>query len=504
MLETAELGRTLDKAQYKEALPALRRTLLDLQFQLRDTDRTIILILEGLDNATKGEVANVLNDWLDTRGVEFHAFGPKSDEELERPRFWRYWRALPGRGRIGIFHSSWYTGTLVQYALGQIDDDTFDRHMQRISRFERMLAHDGAVFVKLWLHRSEKHQKTYLKQLDHEPNARWMVSKLDHTLHASYHRLVAGAERAMRHTDHREAPWTAIEAADHRYRNLMAGEHLRAALAGESLVDVSKVHREHHHTDGTILDKLDLDQKLSKKDYRQAIDEKLLTLNKLSWQAYHAGVSLSLVFEGWDAAGKGGAIRRIMRGIDARVAQVIQIAAPNDEERAHHYLWRFWRHVPRAGRVTIYDRSWYGRVLVERVEGLTPEHRWHEAYAEINDFEEQQVEHGVVVLKFWLHIDPETQLRRFNKRLETSYKHYKLTNEDWRNRDKWPTYAEAVEEMISRTSTDIAPWHLIAANDKRYTRIRVLEIVCEALKARLHDQAHKERHKHKSALNGDE
>jgi polyphosphate kinase 2 (PPK2 family) len=208
-------------------------------------------------------------------------------------------------------------------------------------------------------------------------------------------------------------------------------------------------------------------------------------LNRLGRRANRARTGTIVVLEGADAAGKGGAIRRITAALDARQYRVIQIAAPTDEERARHYLWRFWRHLPRLGRFTIYDRSWYGRVLVERVEGLAREAEWMRAYKEINEFEEQLVEHGIVLVKLWLQISDAEQLRRFQEREQTPWKQYKITDEDYRNRAKSHAYEAATNEMIERTSTDYAPWMLISAEDKRSGRVQVLRTLCDRLGAAL-------------------
>jgi polyphosphate kinase 2 (PPK2 family) len=208
-------------------------------------------------------------------------------------------------------------------------------------------------------------------------------------------------------------------------------------------------------------------------------------LHRLTWAAHQKKRSSVFVFEGWDAAGKGGCIRRITQAMDARLYQVISTAAPTDEERAHHYLWRFWRHIPRAGLVTVYDRSWYGRVLVERVENFAKESEWKRAYLEINSFEEQLVNHGTIMLKFWIHISPEEQLRRFKEREVIAYKQHKITDEDWRNRDKWEAYTLAVNDMVARTSTTLAPWVLVSGEDKGFGRIEVLKTVCNRLEEAL-------------------
>ena len=237
----------------------------------------------------------------------------------------------------------------------------------------------------------------------------------------------------------------------------------------------------------TVVSNLDLSLKLKKKEYWDKLEVAQGRLNQLFRKARDKGLSVVTVFEGSDAAGKGGAIRRMTQALEARNYQVIPIAAPTDEERGHHYLWRFWRHIPRAGRFTVFDRSWYGRVLVERVEGFAAEAEWMRSYGEITDFEEQLDESGIVVVKFWLQISDVEQLTRFKAREDTPYKRHKLTDEDWRNREKSNEYELAVNEMVERTSTRFAPWTLIEANDKRYARIKVIETVCDRLDQALSD-----------------
>jgi polyphosphate kinase 2 (PPK2 family) len=234
-----------------------------------------------------------------------------------------------------------------------------------------------------------------------------------------------------------------------------------------------------------VLSTLDGSLRLEKLEYRKLLATYQGQLNLLQRRAREQKVSTILVFEGWDAAGKGGAIRRINAVLDSRAVEVISIAAPSDEERAHPYLWRFWHRLPRAGRITIFDRSWYGRVLVERVEGLATEKQWRRAYAEINRFEQQLVDHGTVLLKFWMHISKQEQLRRFREREQTPWKRWKLTDDDWRNRERRDDYEIAVHDAVERTSTRHAPWILVEGNDKLYARIKVLRSICEALEKRL-------------------
>jgi len=233
-----------------------------------------------------------------------------------------------------------------------------------------------------------------------------------------------------------------------------------------------------------VLDNLDLSQKVSDDDFDKELAEKQARLNLLQRWAIKHGIATVLVLEGWDAAGKGGAIRRVTGSLDARDYQVIPIAAPTDEERAHHYMWRFWRYLSRRGHLTIFDRSWYGRVLVERVEGFATEAEYMRAYGEINHFEEQLVNDGILLLKFWIQISKAEQLRRFKDRSGTSYKRWKITNEDWRNRKRWEDYTVAVNDMVERTSTKIAPWTLVEGNDKNFARLKVLRTLAEGLESR--------------------
>jgi polyphosphate kinase 2 (PPK2 family) len=250
--------------------------------------------------------------------------------------------------------------------------------------------------------------------------------------------------------------------------------------SGDAARTIDRIDREFN-----VLDNLDLDQRLDNARFDVKVAEQQSRLNLLQRRARQQGVSTIVVIEGWDAAGKGGAIRRVTGALDARDYQVIPIAAPTDEERAHHYLWRFWRHLSRAGRITIFDRSWYGRVLVERVESLAEESEWMRAYGEITQFEEQLVAHGILLIKFWLHISKDEQLRRFRERGRTSYKQWKITDEDWRNRARWADYTVAVNDMVARTSTRIAPWTLVEANDKNFARVKVLRTFADRLAARL-------------------
>jgi len=494
MFETAELRRSIDKATYETLLPELRSNLLRVQNELYENKKCpVIVVIGGVDGAGKGETVNTLHEWMDPRYLETNAFGPLSDEERERPDFWRFWRTLPPKGKIGIFFGSWYTRPIIEYVYGKTQSAELEEALQRINTFERELADDGALILKFWFHLAKKDQKKRLKSLERDPDKRWRVSPEDWKHFKLYDKFYKVCTQALRATSTGHAPWTIVEGYDAPYRYATVGQHILAQVekrlahqappGSPAAILPPAVVSGPRYT--TILETLDLTPKLDKQQYDKDMNALQGRLSVLSRQATPRQISSILVFEGWDAAGKGGAIRRVTRALDARYYRIIPIAAPTDEEKAHHYLWRFWRHLPRAGRVTIYDRSWYGRVLVERVEGFASEDEWMRAYKEINDFEQQLAEHGMVVLKFWLHISQDEQLRRFQEREATSYKQYKITAEDYRNRQQWETYETAVQDMVERTSTEYAPWHLIEANDKYHARAKIVRIFCKALEKRL-------------------
>ncbi len=511
MFETAELGKKLSKEEYAAELPAIRARLLAAQFALRSTKVPVIVVVAGADGSGKGDTVNRLLEWLDPRGVETNVFGPRTDEERDRPAAWRFWRTLPARGRIGIFFGSWYTEPVLGRTIGKMGGARFDADLSRVAFFEKELAKDGALFVKCWFHLSKDAQKKRLKKFEKDPETRFKVTRLDWKHFGHYDRFVGVAERALRMTDTPEAPWTIVEAADDRWRDLAVGralvEALETRLAAVTAADARKAAERKAAEKAAseapkkparatkaakaagapagVLSTIDLERTVSEEEYKKELPRLQERLSKLAWEGKKRGVSTVAVFEGSDAAGKGGAIRRVTWALDARLYRVIPIAAPTDEERAHHYLWRFWRHIPPGGSFTIYDRSWYGRVLVERVEGFAKEEEWKRAYLEINDFEAQLVDSGIALSKLWLHISPEEQLRRFRERQEVEWKKHKITDEDWRNREKWSAYEIAIDEMVARTSTHDAPWTLVSATDKKAARLTVLTTLCNRLEEAL-------------------
>lgn len=486
MFEAAEVGHKVTKTEYRKQEPVLREALLDAQYRvLADASFPVLILVGGVDGAGKGETVNLLNEWMDPRHILTHAFGAPTDEESQRPPMWRFWRALPPKGRIGMLFGSWYTQPILQRVLGESDAAELQTELDEIRHFERMLVAEGALVLKYWFHLSKDAQEKRLTALGEDPKTRWRATPNDWEHFKRYDRFRKISERALRETSTGEAPWVIVEGADANYRALTVGNHLLRAL--NDRIDNPPPKRAPPAPAVAALDSrnvlsaLDYAEALAKKEYRKQLEKYQGRLNLLTREKRFRERSLIIVFEGSDAAGKGSSIRRITGALDARHYQVIPIAAPTEEERAQPYLWRFWRHLSLKGRVTIFDRSWYGRVLVERVEGFCAEADWMRAYHEINTFEEQLADNGAIVVKFWLAITQEEQLERFNARQQTPFKSFKITDDDWRNRDKWHEYELAVCDMVERCSTTIAPWNLIPANDKPYARIQILKTLCKAL-----------------------
>jgi AMP-polyphosphate phosphotransferase len=486
MFEAAELGQTLDEGKYEENLPRLREQLLDAQVQLSTLARfPVILVLGGVAAAGKGETVKALTEWMDPRFIEVHATGPASDEELQRPPMWRFWRRLPPKGKIGIFFSSWYVDALDARVHGKGSEAEFERALSEARRFERMLADEGAFILKFWFHLSKKAQKRRLDELWADKKTRYRVDKQDWRQLERYDEHRSASARLLSETDAPYAPWLILEAVDRRYRNWNTGEALLTAL--QHRLAASAVHTAQPPVavpsieQLPIVRSLDLTLALDRLDYEKKLEHQQRRLALLTQRRAFARLSPVLVFEGVDAAGKGGAIRRVTRALDARQYDIHAIGAPTDEEKRQPYLWRFWRHLPKDGKFAIYDRSWYGRVLVERVEGFATEVDWRRAYGEINDFEAQLVEAGNVVVKLWLQISRDEQLRRFQEREQVTFKRFKITPEDWRNRQRWDEHERAASDMIERTSTEHAPWTLVEAENKYYARVKIVKAVADAI-----------------------
>ena len=485
MFEQFETHAPMDKASFEESALELRQQLLQLQFALEETRHPVIIVLAGLDGAGKGVLVHRLNEWMDPRGIDTNTYWEHSDEEEGRPYFWRFWQKLPPRGRIGIFLGSWYTHATQRRLKKHTADEEFEYACSRIRNFERQLSDDGAVVIKIWLHVSEATQRQQLEEKAPRKQQNPRVTEHPYELQGQYEQTLAIYEELIHNTQTLQCPWHIVDGEDRHHREINAGEIIRDAINRRLHNPAPRSPMPELLGPRDVLASISLNKSLQKDDYKRKLHKYQSRLQDLAWKAYGQKKSLVAVFEGWDGAGKGSAIRRVTGAIDPRLYKLIQIAAPSEEELARQYFWRFWRQLQRDGRATLFDRSWYGRVMVERVEGYAKQDEWMRAYGEINEFEQELIEHGSIVAKFWIHISKEEQLARFKAREQEAHKRHKITDEDWRNREKWPAYEQAVNQMIVQTHTEDAPWTLVAGNNKYYARIKILKTLCKSLEKAL-------------------
>jgi polyphosphate kinase 2 (PPK2 family) len=499
MLEMLDLSRSLNKLEYHTVVDPLTMRLGELQRETRAAGIPTILVFEGWNAAGKGRCIGALLQPLDPRGYRVHTFKEPSEDEALRPFLWRYWIRLPAKGEIAIFERCWYTRVVGDRVEHRLPRKVWQAAYGTINDFEHTLVEGGAVLVKLWLHISREEQARRFQKLERDPAESWKVTREDWREQEHYDRYLHAVEEMLERTGTAWAPWTVVEAEDRRFAVAKVFETLAAAweealrrtqtpAAPRPAAPIRERTRK-----SPILSRVDLGKALTREVYAKKIRPLQKRLRTLEHLLYATRLPVVVVFEGWDASGKGGAIRRLTADLDPRGFEVIPISAPNEVERSHHYLWRFWRHVPKAGHLAIFDRSWYGRVLVERVEGFCQVEEWRRAYREINEFEATLSAEGTVLIKLWLHISPEAQLARFRKRQSIGYKKWKITGEDWRNRKKRPRYEEAAAEMLERTSTSFAPWTIVPADDKYYARVKVLETVIRTLERALERRKRKRR-----------
>jgi len=535
MLDQIDLDRAIGKREYKQRLGALQTRLYDLEQALFETRIPALIIFEGWAGTGKISMISLLTRRLDPRGLRVHPITPPRTSEQQYPWLYRFWLKTPSHGRMAIFDRSWYREVLAGRVGGTLTGSAWRALCEDIVAFERQLADDGAIMIKFWLHISKKEQGRRFRKLLADRLTAWQVSDEDRWQHKHYGAMHTAVEDLLVRTDTPQAPWKILPATNNHYARVAGFETIIAALEArlgraappasaravgfhEAAFDDSGVafrrgldalragtgrsngpggaplpdHSEPavplltaaHATPG-ILRRADLSQTLDQKMYERKLAKLQAKIHLLGFQVYLQKRPVILVFEGWDAAGKGGTIQRITQRLDPRGYVVHAIAAPAGEDKAHHYLYRFWRRLPPRGMIAIFDRSWYGRVLVERVEGFAREDEWQRAYAEINEFERQLVEFGTIICKFWMHLSPEEQLQRFEERQNVPYKAWKLTEEDWRNREKWPQHEQAADEMLLRTSTPAAPWTIVEAEDKRFGRIKALQTIVGRLEDEL-------------------
>ena len=493
MLEKIDLGNKVDKKTYRKVMDEAEEKLGLLQRECKDAGIPVILVFEGMGAAGKGVQINRLIQALDPRGFDVYACDRPTEDEQMRPFLWRYWTKTPAKGRIAVFDRSWYRSVQVDRFDGLTPEDKLGDAYQDILSFEKQLCDDGTVIMKFFLYIDKDEQKRRFKKLEGSKETSWRVTEEDWNRNKDFDRYLKMNEEMLEKTDTDYAPWVIIEAVDKDYAALKIAstvmdrleyelEHHR--LRGGNPVQKQEVKTRERFKNG-VLSGIDLSKSLTEEEYKTRLKKLQKRLAELHSELYRLRIPVVIGFEGWDAGGKGGAIKRLTSNLDPRGYRVNPTAAPNDIEKVHHYLWRFWNSVPKAGHIAIFDRTWYGRVMVERIEGFCSEAEWRRAYQEINEMESHMANAGAVVLKFWLHIDKDEQERRFRERQANPAKQWKITDEDWRNREKWDQYEEAVNEMLIRTSTTYAPWIVVEGNDKRYARVKVLQTVVDALEKKI-------------------
>jgi polyphosphate kinase 2 (PPK2 family) len=489
MLELVNLDLNVPKDTYQQVFPPLQVQLGACQRAARAANVPVLIVFEGWDAAGKGSLINGLSHSLDPRGFKVHSTGPANDVEKYYPWMWRFHKTLPGGGDFALFDRSWYGRVLGERIAGAVSHSQWRQAYEDIEQFERQLTEAGYVIVKFWLQLGKAEQRRRFKRLAKDPATAWRVGKAERQQHRHYRDWLPAVEEMLQRTNTAYAPWTIVEATHGRHARVKVFETVLQTVQRE----LERRQRQPQVKPqpmpdnpppaprGNILERADLSLAVERPQYVVELARLQRRLFQLEHELYLARIPAVIMYEGWDAAGKGGNIRRLTQGLDPRGYEVVPIAAPTAEEKAHHYLWRFWKSIPKAGHITIFDRSWYGRVLVERVEGFCSEEEWRRAFREINEFERQLASFGTVIVKFWLHIDQEEQLRRFESRKELQDKQWKITDEDWRNRAKWKQYELAIVDALQQTSTTYAPWTILEANCKLYGRIKALRTVADAL-----------------------
>ncbi|HUM85080.1 MAG TPA: polyphosphate:AMP phosphotransferase [Lachnospiraceae bacterium] len=501
MLDKIDLGKKIGKKEYKKLVDEMEPRLSLVERRCKALGIPVIILFEGWGASGKGTLINQLIRPLDPRGFQVFTIQEPTEDEAMRPFMWRFWTRTPANGRIHILDRSWYERALYEDKKDAVDE---------ICSFEEQLATGGYLIIKIFLHISKEEQAKRFKKLEAVKATKWRVSERDWQQNKDYDKWLAAYDNLLINTDKAYAPWTVVESTDKEYASAKilstvtlamekAADDKEAANKAKEAAKAAKI-KEQTKTEIAAEEKateekkafqtgvlagVDLTKKLTKQQYKEELKKLQDRLLYLHNEMYKKRVPVVLAFEGWDAGGKGGAIKRITEAIDPRGYEVCPTASPNDIEKAHHYLWRFWQKAPKFGHLAVFDRTWYGRVMVERIEGFCTEADWKRAYAEINQMERCWTNDGYVVLKFWMQIDKDEQERRFKERQENPEKQWKITDEDWRNRAKWDQYEEAVDEMIVKTSTPRAPWIIVAGNDKYYARIQVLKAVVEAIEKRM-------------------
>jgi polyphosphate:AMP phosphotransferase len=477
----------INEKTFARTLSPLQEHLGILQRALRDACIPVIIVMEGWDAAGITRSTQMVIQSLDPRGFTLHTIEQPTDNERVRPFMWRFWIRLPPRGRIAIFARSWYSRAISAEMQRPSWTKSLTGRIIAINNFERQLTEDGAVILKFFLHIDKDEQQRRFEARESDPLKAWLVTPALWDLHKHYENSLPVIEDLLKKTDTASAPWHILDATDENYAVLEIYHSLIATL--EKTIQHRAKGKPKKPGNPLLPEKRPIrrsqvlkpgETTCTKEECQPTLDRLQEEMPRVQALLYKRKIPLIILYEGWDAAGKGGNITRLARYMNPRGYDVIPVSAPDATEQSHHYLWRFVRNFPRAGHIAIFDRSWYGRVLVERVENYCTKYEWQRAYHEINDMEADFVySTGGGIIKLWLEISNDEQFRRFEERKNDPLKQWKITDEDWRNREKWNQYDKAIDEMLARTSTKIAPWTVIQSNDKWAARVKTLEIVAE-------------------------
>ncbi len=483
MLKDFEKSKAEDKDVLNKEIKELRARLIGQQQQIREKKLPILVLIEGWAAAGKGSLIKELISEIDPRFYNVVSPAVIPESESRYPFLYPYAAAIPENGKLIFLDSGWMEAVVRKKLRLEISAEEYKRRVRAVREFERQLRDAGYLLLKIFLHIDEKEQEERLEALSENADTEWRVNPDDLWQHREYKSFLKAYDAFMDKTDE-PVKWHVLDGRRRRtaVRDAMKllADKVDKALAKERYVG-EPFEEEFPLLKMPKLKDVDLSPTISDEEYKSELKKLQKRLSELHNVIYRKKIPVILCYEGWDAAGKGGNIRRVAYPLDPRGFDVHPIASPLPHELNRQYLWRFWTRLPRTGHIAIFDRTWYGRVMVERLEGFCTEKDWKRAYNEINEFERQLTDWGAVLLKFWIHIDQDTQLARFTERQNTPEKQWKITDEDWRNREKWPQYEEAVDEMLRKTSTENAPWFIIESNDKHYARIKALKIIVWAL-----------------------
>lgn len=488
MLENWIKPQIPEEEELDERLHAARSKLSVLQMQIKEHGLPVLVLFEGWGTAGKGSVLGKVIKNIDPRFFKVATMDEPTEEEGRKPFLYRYFVKIPAKGKFEFLDSGWMDEVVKDVLHDKIGEKEYKKKIESVKRFERQLTDNGYLVMKFFFQISRKEQKKRIEVLKENKDTRWRVSGDEDWQNKHYDKCMHVFDRYLNDTNSPADPWYIVDAKNRKWAELQVLETLvsgiETALKNSNLAvpllqnvfPIEKIPK---------LSEISLDKELSEEEYKKELKNLQSKLSELHNRLYRRKIPVVIAYEGWDAAGKGGNIKRITEALDPRGFEVHPIASPLPNEKARHYLWRFWNRLPKTGHIAIFDRTWYGRVMVERLEGFCSENEWQRAYNEINEFEKELSDWGAVIIKFWVQIDKDTQLARFEERQNTPEKQWKITDEDWRNREKWDLYETAVNEMLKKTNTTYAPWHVLESNDKKYARIKALKIVIDAIEAAL-------------------